>query len=148
MTNMSAQVHFDGFYYTGPVPWEDWHAGVRMHGVHYHYMRYYPNGDWLHCYRSKEFDFWPFTASITPQLFADAKLDRAPRIADADPLCTAGTYFIDGDLLTEVFAPDWTGGLTWEFKRQIIEDRLVGPNPNHAGRAWLFQPKPYRSEGG
>src|SRR5687768_12964272 len=118
-----AQVHFDGFYFSGPVRWEDWHAGVRMHGIHFHYMRYYANRDWLGCYRDHEFDFWRFTETITPELFADAKRDCAPRIGDADPLCTAGSYTIVGDVLTKVFAPDWTGGKTWVSKYQILDDR-------------------------
>jgi hypothetical protein len=85
---MPAQLHFDGFYYSGPVPWEDWHAGIRMHGTRFHYIRYYANGNWLGCYRDHDFDFWRFTESVTHELFADAKRDRAPRIADAD-LCVA-----------------------------------------------------------
>ena len=147
MTHLPSQLHFDGFYQTGPAPWEDWHAGVRMHGIRYHYRRYYPSGDWVSCYRNNEFDFWAFTESMTLQLLVDAKRDRAPRIADADPLCTAGSYSIDGDLLTEVLAPASAAGLTWDFKRQILDDRLVDTNDNVSGRVWLFQPKPYRPEG-
>src|SRR4051812_44487680 len=127
---MPVQLHFDGFYYSGPVPWEDWHAGVRMHGTRFHYTRYYSNGDWLGCYRDHDFDFWKFTESVTRELFADAKRDRAPRIADADPLCTAGSFTIDGDILTKVLAPDWTGGMTWESKYQILDDRLLLTNPD------------------
>ena len=139
---MPALLHFDGFYYSGPVRWEDWHAGVRMHGIRFHYKRYYANGDWLGCYRDHDFDFWKFTESITRELFADAKRDDAPRIADADPLCTAGSFTIDGNFLTEVLAPDWTGGMTWEFKHQILDDRLLLTRPDGSIHALLFRPQP------
>jgi hypothetical protein len=141
---MSSQLHLDGFYQTGPVPWQDWHAGVRMHGVHFHYARYYPNGEWLRCYRDDEFEFWAFTESVTPDLLADGKRDRAPRIADADPLFTAGMYSIDGGILTEKFAPDWTSGTTWEWRYRILDDRLVGEGPETAPVAWLFHPARHR----
>ena len=139
---MPTQLHFDGFYYSGRVPWEDWHAGVRMHGTCYHYTRYYANGNWLSCYRNQGFDFWGFTESITPELFADAKLDRAPRIEDSDPLCTAGSYKIVGDILTVVLAPDWTGGMTWESTYQILDDRLLVRNQGDSVSAMLFRPQP------
>lgn len=138
---MSHQLHFDGYYHHGPVAWEDWHAGVRMHGVQYHYTRYYPDGSWLGCYRDQEFDFWEFTESVTPELFADAKRGRAPRIADAEPLCTAGPYAVDGDILIKVLeAPD--GDMRWELKYRILDDRLVVVSSDGANRAELFQPKP------
>lgn len=138
---MTAQLHFDGFYYDGPAEWEDWHAGVRMHGTRFHFTRYYATGDYLYCYRDHEFDFWEFTQSVTPELFADAKRDRAPRIGDGDPLCTAGTYSIEGDILTRALAPDWTGDMSWESQCQILEDRLILLTPNGAGSVSHFQPR-------
>lgn len=122
-------LRFDGYYATGPVEWEDWHAGVRMHGIRFHFRRFYPNGEWLHCYRDEDFAFWEFTEAITPDLLADAKLDRAPRIEDADPLCDAGHYTVQNDVVTCVLAPDWTGGETWEFRYRIAGDRLVPAEP-------------------
>lgn len=74
---MSSLLHFHGFYATGPSEWEEWHAGVRMHGIRYHYTRYYRNGDWIHCYRDHEFDFWAFTETVTPELMARAKQGRS-----------------------------------------------------------------------
>lgn len=142
MKSMSAPLHFDGFYYSGPATSEDWHAGVRMHRIRFHYTRYYANGDWLRCYRDNEFDFWDFTESVTPELFADAKKDLAPRIADADPLCTAGSYAIDGDVVTEVFAPAWTGGQTWVSRYKILDDRLLPLASDEPDGVLLFQPKP------
>ena len=53
-----AIIHFDGFYYSGSIAWEDWHAGVRMHGERVHFRRYYPNRIWLGAYRDHTFDFW------------------------------------------------------------------------------------------
>jgi hypothetical protein len=138
------QLHFDGYYSSGPEPWENWHAGIRMHGIHFYYTRYYSTGEWLGCYRDRAFEFWPFTESITPQLFADAKRDCAPRISDADPLCTAGTYTIVGDILTKVLAPDWTGGMTWESTYQILDDRLLIRNKDGLTATQLFHPKPLR----
>ena len=137
-----ASIHFDGYYFSGPIEWEDWHAGVRMHGINYHYTRYYPDGQWLHCYRDHDFAFWEFTQSVTPELFADAKRDAAPRIGDADPLCTAGEYSIAGDILTRVLAPDWTVGQTWETQYRILDDRLVVPDCDGKTAALLFKPKP------
>ncbi|MCA9176530.1 MAG: hypothetical protein KDB14_18710 [Planctomycetales bacterium] len=135
-----AQLHFDGYYEMGPVAWEDWHAGVRMHGVRFHYTRYYPDGVWLSCYRDREFPFWEFTESVTPELLAAAKVDRAPRIGEGDPLCTAGAYVIEDDWLNKVFEPAWTGGMTWESKYRIVDDRLLVPNPDGPDGAWLFRP--------
>ncbi len=53
-----ATIHFDGFYYSRPIAWEEWHAGVRMHGGRVHFRRYYPNRIWLGAYRDNTFDFW------------------------------------------------------------------------------------------
>jgi hypothetical protein len=139
---MAAQLHFDGYYCFGPVAWQDWHAGVRMHGVQFHYTRYYADGSWLGCFRDHEFDFWEFAESVTPELFAKAKRGSAPRTADADPLCTAGFYDVDGDILTKVLEPsDWAGGMSWEFKYRILDDRLVSTNSDGSDRAELFRPK-------
>lgn len=139
---MPAQLHFDGFYATGPIPWEDWHAGVRMHGTHFHYSRYYPSGEWLRCCRDNSFDFWSFSESVTSRLLADAKRDRAPRIGDADPLCTAGSYTIVGDILSVDFSPESAGGMAWQWQYLILDDRLVGKSSNVSKGVWLFHPKP------
>ncbi|MBI1248262.1 hypothetical protein GC197_10550 [bacterium] len=140
--SMDINLLFDGYYYTGPREWEDWHAGVRMHGIRFSYIRYYPDGTWLSCYRDHEFAFWEFSESLSRELFADAMRDRAPRIADADPLCTAGKYSIDHDILTETLAPDWTGGQTWNSRYRILVDRLVSVDDDASAVAWLFQPQP------
>ena len=136
-------LHFDGYYFTGPVAWEDWHAGVRMHGVYFHYTRYYPNGEYLSCYRDFDFVvFWEFSESVTPELFANAKRDHVPRIGDADPLCSAGDYSVADGILTETFAPDWTGGQSWQSQFRILDDRLEKINGDGPSFSILFKPKP------
>lgn len=130
-------LRFDGLYFSGPREWEDWHAGVLMHGIHCHYFRYYPNRDWVHCYRDAEFDFWQFTKSVTPELFALAKNGRAPRIGDGDELLKAGTYTLENCILVETFAPDWTGKTKWETHREVRDGELLGPN----GSTLLFEPR-------
>ena len=122
---MTAKLRFDGFYYSGPIAWEEWHAGVRMHGVRHHYYRYYPNGDWIHCYRDMAFDFWDFTESVTAELLTLAKSDRAPRVGDQDPLCTAGEYTIDKGILHEIFSPTWVPGKTFKMKVEVLEDGIL-----------------------
>lgn len=32
-----------------------------MHGIRYHYIRFYRFGKWLSCYRDKEIGFWEST---------------------------------------------------------------------------------------
>lgn len=136
---MAAELHFDGFYHTGPAPWEDWHAGVRMHAIRFHYLRFYPNGDWLLCYRDHEFDFWEFTETIAQEVVERAKRDSAPRMADADPLCIAGSYKVDDGNITTLFAPDWTGGMTWEMCYRIRQDHLISGAPGDQQTVWSFQ---------
>src|SRR5262245_1373527 len=58
-------VRTDGFYVSGPVEWEDWHAGVHMRETHYHFWRFYPDGNWVCCHRyDPAFAFWLFTESL------------------------------------------------------------------------------------
>lgn len=141
---MTSELLFDGFYYSGPVEWEEWHAGVRMHGVRFHYCRYYQNGDWLHSYRDQAFDFWAFTESVTPELLALAKRGQAPQVGDADPLCTAGTYTIDNNTVLTVFSPDWAGKRMWESRREIQERRLGAVDSKKASYAFFFEQRPER----
>ena len=82
--------------------------------------------------------------TVNPDLFADARRGRAPHTGDYDPLCIAGTYAIKGGVLTMTFAPDWTGGTTWEWTYRILEDRLVSAKSVHA---LLFHPRPRKPSG-
>lgn len=122
---MTFALRFNGFYATGPLEWEEWHAGVRMHEVRYHYLRYYRNGDWIHCYRDQPFEFWAFTETVTPKLLTLAKQGRAPKIGDDDPLCKAGQYTLDGDTLQEFFIPLYAGGQVFKISRIIQEHGLI-----------------------
>jgi hypothetical protein len=132
---MAATICADGFYQTGPKEWEEWHAGIRMYGIHFYYIRFYANGDWLRCYRDHAFDFWGFTETVMPELFALAKRDMAPKIGDYDPLCTAGTYTITDDIVTLRFMPRGIPGRLLETHFEIEEDRLV-----RSAGVFLFSP--------
>ena len=142
MSDSPARLRFDGHYASGPVTWEEWHAGVRMQGTRYHYTRYYQNGDWVGCYRDHDFDFWAFTESMTPELLADAKQDRAPRIGDYDPLCTAGVYHISGDTVSRTLTPHGFGGMAFTFKCRISGDRVLVPIEDGSEQAWPFHAMP------
>ena len=96
-----------------------------MHGTHYHFIRFYPNGDWLACYRDHDFDFWQFTEQVTEELFAAAKQDRAPRIGDADPLCTAGAYTVEDGHVFQKLVAYWAGGFEWTSCYRLTRDGLV-----------------------
>jgi hypothetical protein len=147
MMNSDSGLRTDGYYCTGPAPWEEWHAGVRMHGIRYHFIRFYANGDWLGCCRDHGFDFWHFTEQVTEELFAAAKRDCAPRIGDEDPLCTAGVYTIeDGHVLRKLVA-SWAGRFEWTFYYRLTRDGLVQVDKDalaqckarKAGRAEVFE---------
>ena len=135
-----ASILLDGYYATGPTESEDWYGGVRVVETVFHYLRFYDDGRYLHCYRDHDFAFWDFAESITADLFADAMRDRAPRIGDSDPMCLAGTFSVADQIVTRVLAPDWTGGETWRWQYQIHDDRLA-PLDSDAD-VMLFCPKP------
>lgn len=123
---------FDGFYATNPHQWEEWHAGVRMHGVRFHYVRYYPCGDWISCYRDHPFDFWAFTEAATPELWALAKRGIAPLIGDGDPSCQAGRFRIEGHTVIHLSKPDMLGGSVHEWRQTIEAQQLVGADGSGA----------------
>jgi len=135
-------VLYDGFYASGPIEWEEWHAGVRMYGVRFHYMRYYSDGDWISCYRDHPFDFWAFTESVSSELLALAKRGRAPQVGDCDPSCFAGRFTVDKDTLIEFFSPDMLGGRIQSSARKISEQRLVSVNEGRITFFLYFSPRP------
>ncbi|MFZ6760668.1 hypothetical protein ACO0K9_25965 [Undibacterium sp. Ji50W] len=135
-------VLYDGFYASGPRDWEEWHAGVRMYGVRFHYVRYYANGDWISCYRDQAFDFWAFTETATDDLLELAKRGRAPHVGDCDPSCSAGRFTVDKDTLTEFFAPDILGGRIRSWNRTIAERKLISFNDGKIKFILLFSPRP------
>jgi hypothetical protein len=137
---MTAKLLFDGHYYSGPQKWTEWHAGVQMGGVSFYYWRFYESGDWISCYRSKDIPFWQFSQSVSQELFELARRGCSPRIEDADPLCTAGSYTIKGDLLTTSFIPEIGDGHVWQTTYRIHLDRLVFAE--NARAALLFKPAP------
>ncbi|MDP1977202.1 hypothetical protein [Undibacterium sp.] len=139
---MTAKLLFDGFYASGPREWEEWHAGVRMHGVRFHYIRYYAIGNWISCYRDHAFDFWTFTENVTDNLWDLAKHGRAPEVGDCDPSCFAGTFTIDKDVLIESFSPDMFGGRTQSWKRTIAETELISINQGDVPFMLQFSPRP------
>jgi hypothetical protein len=94
----------DGFYYSGPVEWEDWHAGIHMRETHYHWWRFYANGLWVHCYRCEsDFKFWEFTETLTLADIQRAQRDGTQQIEDGLPLFEAGAYVVSGEDLTTRF---------------------------------------------
>lgn len=133
---MKPELQFDGFYTPGPTEWEEWHAGVRMHEIHFHYARYYANGDWISCYRHHEFDFWQFTENMTPDMFTRAKQDRAPRNSDGDPLCIAGEFKQIGETVFQTVTPSLLGGQTRTSRRTVLIDGLVDTDNNSL--LWRF----------
>ena len=137
-----ALVLFDGFYASGAREWEEWHAGVRMHGVRFHYMRYYANGDWISCYRDHPFDFWAFTETVTDDLWGLAKRGLAPHVGDCDPSCSAGTFMVDKDNLIESFSPDVLDGRTRSWNRTIAERKLTSFNDGKKAFILEFSPRP------
>lgn len=139
----SALVLVDGFYASGSQEWEEWHAGVRMHGIRFHYVRYYSNGDWISCYRDSPFDFWAFTESVTDDLLALAKRGCAPQIGDGDPSCSAGTFKVDKYTLIESFSPDILGGRTLHSNRKIADRKLTSVNRGEKTFILHFSPRPH-----
>ncbi len=137
---MTDRLLFDGFYASERTEREEWHAGVCMRFVEWHYYRYFPNGDWISCYRPHPFDFWAFTEAVTPELLALAKRGNAPLIGDDDPLLWAGTYTIDDDILTENFTPDLIGGGSILTKRAIRERKVFFGEPADATTHLAFIP--------
>jgi hypothetical protein len=126
----------DGFYHSGPVEWEDWHAGVHMRETHYHFWRFYPNAVWVHCYRSEpDFGFWEFTETLTLEDIQRAQRDGAPHIEDGLPLLSAGAYTATADNLTTYFEgriPLSTGGervFKSESHWTIRDDMLLCHDP-------------------
>jgi hypothetical protein len=94
----------DGFYHSGPVNWEDWHAGVHIQEIHYHYLRFYPNGNWICCHRYvHDFAFWEFTETLLPDAIEKGKRDGTGLIDNGLELFTAGSYVVQGDSLTTRF---------------------------------------------
>lgn len=97
-------VRTDGFYYSGPIQWEEWHAGVRMREVQYHFWRFYPDGNWVCCHRcTSEFDFWRFTETLGKDTIERAKVEGTRQIEDGLELFRVGTYSIESGILMTAF---------------------------------------------
>jgi hypothetical protein len=100
----SSTVRTDGFYASGPVEWEDWHAGVHMRETHYHFWRFYLSGNWVCCHRyDPAFAFWQFTEALAHEDVEKAKRYGTPLVEGGLQLFVAGTYTVDGDSLTMFF---------------------------------------------
>lgn len=144
-TIVTDTVLYDGFYASGPRKWEEWHAGVRMHGVRFYYMRYYANGDWVYSYRDQPFDFWAFTEAMTPDLLALAKRGSAPMIGDYDPSCSAGTFTIHRDTLFESSSFEILRGQTRIYRRTIKGEKLVSVDSKDKPLVLKFYSQPATS---
>lgn len=139
-------IHFDGFYGSKPAQWEDWDAGVRMHGEHVHYPPFFPNQTWVSAYRDIPFDFWSHSNALDKTELDSIRRGRGPTDADANPLWIAGTFEVNGDELVQSMSPDIGGGYVWVTRFAILQDRIVGPEkrPVHL----LFNPAKVSEPGG
>lgn len=135
-------IHFDGFYFSRSIPWEDWHAGVRLHGERIHYRRYYPNRIWLGAYRDNTFDFWSDSEKLDTNSVDAIRRGRGPCDEEANPLWIAGTYEIADEELIQSLAPESGGGYEWVTKYMIMDDRVVGPLEGKNPMTLLFKPAP------
>ena len=131
-------LRFDGHYATGPEPGDDWHAGVRMHGTHFHYVRFFGDATWLGCYRNEAFFFWEFTESISEDLYVDALNGKARQDSNGDPILQGGQWTQTNDRVTKILEPHWSGGQKWEFGFQIHPDRLIADTDEKT--PWIFYP--------
>jgi hypothetical protein len=94
----------DGFYCSGPVEWEDWHAGVHMREMHYEFWRFFPNGTWVRCTRyESNFAFWEFTETLAPDTIEQGRRFGTGLTESGLELFTAGTYLVDGNIITTRF---------------------------------------------
>ncbi|MBL8873522.1 MAG: hypothetical protein JNK90_27355 [Planctomycetaceae bacterium] len=137
-----AIIHFDGFYYSRPIEWEDWHAGVRMHGEHVHFRRFYPNGIWLGACRDSTFDFWTDSEQLDSNTIGILQRGRGPTDGEANLLWIAGTYEIANERLIQSLAPDCGGGYVWVTNYSIMDDRIVGPLEGENPLTLRFKPTP------
>ncbi|MFO0976450.1 MAG: hypothetical protein U0996_08635 [Planctomycetaceae bacterium] len=137
-----ANIHFDGFYYSRPIAWEAWHAGVRMHGERAHFRRYYPNRIWLGAYCDNTFDFWSDSEQLDSNAIGTIQCGRGPIDKEANPLWIAGTYEIADEKLIQSLSPDSGGGYVWVTKYRIMDDRVVGPLEEENPMTLLFKPAP------
>lgn len=135
-------IHFDGFYYSRSVAWEDWHAGVRMHGERIHYRRFYPNHIWLGAYRDKPFDFWSDSEQLDLNAIGTIQSGFGPIGKDASPLWIAGTYEIADKELIQSLAPESGSGYVWVTKYTIMDDRVVEPLEGEYPMTLLFKLAP------
>ena len=134
---MPAKLLLDGYYYSRLVPWEDWHAGVRMHGSRVHYRRYFPDFNWLGCYHDNPIEFWIQSQTLTREDLESVKNGHGRTNRDGHPMWIAGTYELDGDRLLERYAPEIGGGYVWKREFLIVDDRIVGVGGKFA---LLFKP--------
>lgn len=130
--SLPEQLHTHGYYVSAAVKSEDWHAGVLMHFIDWHYVRYYPDGEWISCYRSQPFDFWQFTESLTPELLALAKRGKLRNTGDQNPLCWAGIYTINHGELIETFTPEFMAGKSRVTERFIRTYSVSFGDPSDA----------------
>lgn len=134
---MKSELRFHGFYATGPVPWEDWHAGVRMHGIHFHYMRFYSDGTWFSCYRDEPFAFWQFNESVgTEWKIKLADGGGAKQLPCGDLEFQAGNYVVAGDQLLLTERSKIAEDLKWEFAYHIRGTNVI---PNDARVRAIFR---------
>jgi hypothetical protein len=113
----------DGYYY-GAVEWEDWHAGVHMRELHYHFWRFYPNGNWVCCHRYEpNFAFWPFTDDLSVDDIEKATRDGTHLIEGGLQLFVAGTYIVEGDIVTTCFEHHVLVSSSGERKQVIRKQR-------------------------
>lgn len=135
-----AAVHFDGYYCSNAIDWENWHAGVRMHGTHFHYRRFFANRNWLGSYRDTPCEFWTDSERFDAATIEDIKRGRGPTDKEANPLWIAGTYEIQDGKIIQSLAPDFAGGYVWVTSFAIFDDRIVGPTREEKQMTLLFRP--------
>ena len=75
-----------------------------MREIHYHFWRFYPDGNWVCCHRyDPSFAFWRFTEALASEDIEKAKRTGTPLIEGGLQLFVAGTYAATGDSLTTFF---------------------------------------------
>src|SRR5262249_13352477 len=123
------QPQFDGFYLSGRLRSEDWHAGVCWVREYVRYLKLFEDGRWLlRDHPAPDLNFPAYLAGVTEQDFRNGWAGHDPLDREYDFIHQTGQFSQVGDGLLSVFRHGLVGlnELGWEVRVESAEGLVSG----------------------
>ena len=134
---------YDGFYRSGLIHTEDWHAGVCMTKDEYESVKFFPDGFYISkSHRDREFNFSEFLAGLGIDAIRRRRYpDNDPVDGDGDSIYQTGHFTVEGTrlVLSTGMWMEFTTGPRWlEHRREMT---MVSSDSMNGDRAvYEFRP--------